>query len=107
MEEEVSEEEESAEKRGTGAADVESFGEAGCGSEAVVGAIDVGEAVGDEDCWQDDEPAFAHLEFCPSGFGARFLRRARGGDFHRAIIIVAVSMTLGNDGAFVVACSRS
>ena len=40
---------------------LEGLGETSGGTEAVVGAVEIGEAVGDEDGRQNVEPALAHL----------------------------------------------
>ena len=74
LEEEVSKEEESAEERRAGAADVEGLGESCCSAEAVVGSVEVGEAVGDEDDRQNVEPALAHLGLRPNCAMKRFVR---------------------------------
>ena len=59
LEDEVAQEEEGAEEGGAGGGDVERFGKASGGTKAVVGAVEVGERVGDVDGGEDVEPAFA------------------------------------------------
>lgn len=57
LKEEVAEKEERAEKSGAGVTDVECLCHAGGGAEAVVGAVEIGEAVSDEDRGEEKDPA--------------------------------------------------
>ena len=82
LEEEVSKEEKSAEQRGARVADVEGLGQPCCGAEAIVRAVDIGEAVGDKDSGQDVEPALAQLGLSPDCFRKRVADRDLCGALH-------------------------
>ena len=70
---------------------MEGLGESGGGAEAVVGAVEIGEAVGDEDSGQNVEPAFAHLGLCPecaSGGMEGVVCRVLDDGLHRGVSVL-------------------
>lgn len=77
---------------------MEGLGHAGGSAEAVVGSIKIGEAIGDEDGRQDEEPALAHLGLHPGCLIKRIGGRILHDGFHGLIIIVAERAGLGDDG---------
>ena len=61
LEQEITQEEQRAQQRRLGRRDVQVGGHAGCGAETEIGAVEIGQAVGDENHRQQQRPAPVHL----------------------------------------------
>ena len=68
---------------------MEGLGETCGGSKAEVGAIDVGQAIGDEDGGQKNKPALAHLRLHFGRAAQRIIGRTLESRLHGVMIICA------------------